>query len=229
MSRCCRLWRGRWLLPFGIVWPLRAPPGRRVIGRWGGSGLLAALVWLELGQCCLLQFERNAARSLDWDPISELHQGQRSYAPHQRAGHMTAPDHFARAASKTLARGGRSLIASPLSIASCFFCCRTGVTVLSAVGRDPPQHLVRSTGAAMSTTGSHGVFMWPKALLRSRLHPRPVGQLSHPRRRFGWISVKDSSGGHRLLGPAEWLARTPDAVHDHREFPSQRYARLACT
>ena len=50
---------------------------------------------------------RNAARSLDWDPISELHQGQRSYAPHRRAGHMTAPDHFANAASKALARGGR--------------------------------------------------------------------------------------------------------------------------
>jgi hypothetical protein len=51
--------------------------------------------------------KRNAARSLDWDPISELHQGQRSYAPHQRAGHMTAPDHFAGTASKALARGGR--------------------------------------------------------------------------------------------------------------------------
>lgn len=39
--------------------------------------------------------KRKAARSLDRDPISELHQGQRSDAPHQRAGHMTAPDHFA--------------------------------------------------------------------------------------------------------------------------------------
>ena len=25
-------------VPFGIVWPLRAPLGSRVIGRWGGSG-----------------------------------------------------------------------------------------------------------------------------------------------------------------------------------------------
>ena len=39
--------------------------------------------------------KRRAARSLDRDPISELHQSQRSNAPHQRAGHMTAPDHFA--------------------------------------------------------------------------------------------------------------------------------------
>src|SRR5215475_14298233 len=43
---------------------------------------------------------RNAARILDWDPISELHQGQRSHAPHRRAGHMTAPDHSASAASE---------------------------------------------------------------------------------------------------------------------------------
>ena len=40
--------------------------------------------------------KRNAARILDRDPISELHQGQRSHAPRQRAGHMTAPDHFAK-------------------------------------------------------------------------------------------------------------------------------------
>ena len=49
---------------------------------------------------------RNAARILDRDPISELHQGQRSYAPHQWAGHMTAPDHIAEAASKILASKG---------------------------------------------------------------------------------------------------------------------------
>jgi hypothetical protein len=51
--------------------------------------------------------KRKAARSIDRDPISELHQGQRSDAPHRRAGHMTAPDHIAKTASKTLARVGR--------------------------------------------------------------------------------------------------------------------------
>ena len=50
---------------------------------------------------------RNAARILDRDPISELHQGQRSYAPHQRAGHMTAPDHFAKTELNPFAGGGR--------------------------------------------------------------------------------------------------------------------------
>src|ERR1700749_1512180 len=50
---------------------------------------------------------RNPARILDRDPISELHQGQRSDVPRQWAGHMTAPDHIAKTASKTLARVGR--------------------------------------------------------------------------------------------------------------------------
>jgi len=51
--------------------------------------------------------KRKAARSLDRDPISELHQGRRSYAPHRRAGHMTAPDHFAKIYSASFAGGGR--------------------------------------------------------------------------------------------------------------------------
>ena len=74
----------------------------------------------------------------------------------------------------------------------------------------------RSEGSA-ATSGSkhrrcnvHSGLAWylmrPKAHLRSHLHPRPVGQPSHPRRRFGCISVKHSLGGHRLLGPTEWLA-----------------------
>jgi hypothetical protein len=51
--------------------------------------------------------KRRAARSLDRDPISALHQGQRSDAPHQRAGHMTAPDHFAETLLTSFAGGGR--------------------------------------------------------------------------------------------------------------------------
>lgn len=47
------------------------------------------------------------ARNLDRDPIRELHQGQRPYAPHQRAGHMTASDQVAKTMLKPLARGGR--------------------------------------------------------------------------------------------------------------------------
>jgi hypothetical protein len=78
---------------------------------------------------------RNAARILDWDPIGELHQARRSHAPYRRAGHMTAPDHFAGITLKSLARGGpfsnrASLVNSLLPL-----CCRNGVTVLFAVGR----------------------------------------------------------------------------------------------
>ena len=40
--------------------------------------------------------------------IVELHQGQRSDAPHRRAGHMTAPDHLAEAKLKILRRRGPS-------------------------------------------------------------------------------------------------------------------------
>jgi hypothetical protein len=51
---------------------------------------------------------RTAARSLDRDPISELHHGQRSQAPQARAGHMTAPDHFAKGRTRHLRRRGPS-------------------------------------------------------------------------------------------------------------------------
>ena len=49
---------------------------------------------------------RIIARNIDRDPICELHQGQRSHAPHQRAGHMTAPDHFAGTELNILRRRG---------------------------------------------------------------------------------------------------------------------------
>jgi hypothetical protein len=118
---------------------------------------------------------RNVARSLDWDPISELHQGQRSDAPHRRAGHMTAPDHIAGTAWKTLACGGRSLIAPPLSIAS-FFLLLPYRGHGSLRGRKgPPQHLVRSTGAAMSTTGSHGIVCGPRPTCAAACALAPSG------------------------------------------------------
>ena len=50
---------------------------------------------------------RTSARSLDRDPIRELHQGQRPDAPRKRAGHMTAPDQLAENVLNPLARGGR--------------------------------------------------------------------------------------------------------------------------
>ena len=49
---------------------------------------------------------RTKARQTDWEPIRELHQGQRSHAPRQQAGHMTAPDQLAKQSSNLLPAGG---------------------------------------------------------------------------------------------------------------------------
>lgn len=51
-----------------------------------------------------------SAQVLIGDPIRQLHQGQRQYAPHERAGHMTAPDQAAKTILKPLARGGRPFL-----------------------------------------------------------------------------------------------------------------------
>jgi len=99
---------------------------------------------------------------------------------------------------------GRSLIAPPLSIASWFLLPYRGHGSLRG-RKGPPEHLVRSTGAAMSTTGSQ-MLLRPKALRRNRRHLRPVGQPSHPGRCSGWISVRNPSGSCWLLGPTIWLA-----------------------
>ena len=63
-----------------------------------------------------------------------------------------------------------------------YFCRYAGVTVLSAVGKAPPQHLVRSTGTAMSTTGSHGVRAAQRPPSQFACTLAPVGN-SHPRLR----------------------------------------------
>src|SRR5215472_6733595 len=58
--------------------------------------------------------KRKAACSLDRGPISELHQDLRSDALRQRAGHTTAPDHFAEAQLNILSRQGLSAISGQL-------------------------------------------------------------------------------------------------------------------
>src|SRR6516164_2496214 len=80
--------------------------------------------------------------------------------------------------------------------------------------KGPPQHLVRSTGAAMSTTGSHGSH--------AAQGPPSQSPAPSPRRATitsgstpGWMLVSVTSDGGRLLGPAEWLPRPPHAVQDH--------------
>ena len=91
---------------------------------------------------------------------------------------------------------------------------------------DPPQHLVRSTGAAMSTTGLRDVHV------AQRLPSQPPAP--SPRRATITSGAtlrmdlgEGASNRRWLLGPAEGLARTPYAVHDHSEFPGKRHACLA--
>ena len=91
--------------------------------------------------------------------------------------------------------------------------------------KGPPQHLVRSTGAAMSTTGSHG----------NQAAQRPPSQSSctlapwatHPRRRVTRVDLSGFLADSWLLGPAKGLARAPDTVQDHRQLSGQRHTRFA--
>ena len=90
----------------------------------------------------------------------------------KQAGHMIAVAPPSNSAALPLHPRGRSLIASPTSTG--FFCC-----VLPSRGhgslrgrRLPPQHLVRSAGAAMSTTGSRARTQ-PNGLPRSQPAPSP--------------------------------------------------------
>lgn len=140
------------------------------------------------------------ARVADRDPGRRTSSGPADIcsAPTE-AGHMTAANQIVRSAKKVLAMEGRSLIASPLSMA--FFVAAPGHGSLR--GRnDPPQHLVRSTGAAMSTTSWH--TMTPlKAHLRSHPYPRPAG--THHIRGFARMDLTNY-GVRRRLRPTSGTA-----------------------
>ena len=99
---------------------------------------------------------RTSARNLDRDPIRELHQGQRPYAPHQRAGHMTAPDQVAKTSLKPLAGGGRPhmIFAPP---ASGRF-CSPGMSAVCAeatsrIDVKPPSQIATANGASGRASG----------------------------------------------------------------------------
>jgi hypothetical protein len=128
-----------------------------------------------------------------------------------------------------LVKIGRSLIASPSSTG--FFSC-----VLPTRGhgslrgrRRPPQHLVRSAGAAMSTTGSRAAHAAQRPPSQSARTLAPEGN-SHPRRCAARMnSLTRWSHACWLLGPTERLTRPPDAMQDHRQLPRQRDAGFAGT
>ena len=54
------------------------------------------------------------ARCREWDPIREVHQGQRPEVPQKQAAHMTAPNRVAEPLNKTLAQRGRPHMTPPL-------------------------------------------------------------------------------------------------------------------
>jgi hypothetical protein len=70
---------------------------------------------------------------------------------------------------------GRSLIAPPLSIASCLLClpCRGHGSLRGR--KAPPQHLVRSAAAAMSTAGSHDASRGPRPSVAADCTLAPSG------------------------------------------------------
>src|SRR3979490_257624 len=118
---------------------------------------------------------------------------------------MTAPDRLARTLIKILAKRGGSLIASPLSM-----------VVVAALGHgslrgrnNPPQHLVRSTGAAMSTTSWHTITPL-KAHFRSHPSPRPAG--NHYIRNLARMNLTNNGVRRRLRAPTSGTA-LPNARH----------------
>jgi len=147
------------------------------------------------------------ARVADRDPGRRTSSGPADIcsAPTE-AGHMTAADQIVRSAKKVLAMEGRSLIASPLSMA--FFVAAPGHGSLR--GRNnPPQHLVRSTGAAMSTTSWHTITPL-KAHFRSHPYPRPAG--NHYIRNLARMNLTNNGVRRRLRAPTSGTA-LPNARH----------------
>ncbi len=95
-----------------------------------------------------------------WGLFGETHLGQRSCSRVEGRTHDRTRS-VSQIKQSPLRSRGRSLIAPPLSTASCLLLLLSLLSPYRGHGslrgrRKPPQHLVRSTGAAMSTTGSHG-------------------------------------------------------------------------
>ena len=95
--------------------------------------------------------------------------------------------------------------------------------------RLPPQHLVRSTGAAMSTTGSRAPHTAQRPPSQRACTLAPAGN-SHPRQCVARVDLVEVwSGARGLLRPAERLTGLPDTVQDHGQLSRERDACLART
>jgi hypothetical protein len=109
------------------------------------------------------------------------------------------------ATATLLQGGGRSLIASLLSMS--FYVLPSPSRGHGSLRgqRMPPQHLVRSAGAAMSTSNSRATHVVQRPPSQPACTLAPVGN-SHSRQRVARVNlVKVLSGDHALLRPAERL------------------------
>jgi len=142
-----------------------------------------------------------------WGLFGETHLGQRSCSRIEGRTHDRTRS-VSQIKQKPLRSRGRSLIAPPLSTTFClllFLSPSQGHGSLRG-RRLPPQHLVRSTGAAMSTTGSRATHAAQRPPSQPACTLAPVGN-SHPRQRAARVDlVKVWSGVRGLLRPAERLA-----------------------
>ena len=146
----------------------------------------------------------NPLRAMAFEAASLFGTGSRTpsgpavMAPHEQAGHMIAIDPPVRLTFLLHPRG-RSLIAPPLSMTfySLLLPSRGHGSLRGRHG--PPQHLVRSTGAAMSTTGSRVTHAAQRPPSQPACTLAPVGN-SHSRQLIARADlVKVMSSLHALL------------------------------
>jgi hypothetical protein len=101
--------------------------------------------------------------------------------------------------------GGRSLIASPLSIASCLLPLPDRGHGSLRGRKDIRRNIWFEAQALQCPQRAHVAVTRPNGLPRSQLAPSPRRATITSETRPGWILLKRGSGGRGLLGPAERL------------------------
>ena len=118
-------------------------------------------------------------RRSDWEPIRGLHQGQRSYVPHQQAGHMTAPDQDAKPPQNPCAAGVVHTCRSAepsCSMGRALGAVHVEEFILSGGFRACTRSIQapdRSVSASVASVASHSVSKRPIWLLEAAARSRP--------------------------------------------------------
>ena len=131
------------------------------------------------------------------DPIRVTHLGRRSSDRTTQAGHMTATD---QRPSQLHILARRGPFSNRISVVNCILIASAAARGHGSLrGRKgPPQHLVRSAGAAMSTAGLRGVLRSPRPSVAVACTLAPSG--NHPIRGNAWMD------------PGEGIVRRPPAA-----------------